>query len=304
MKMNDNNWLVRRGGNDDCDVTSVGGAAFTVASESVSNEKRDWARFPVVEMVRRGWITCEESVGPEFFGLIRGWEQLSPLYRQTKVRSDKQIDPYSLAAWTARIVSRAQEEALSGRFEVDGTGPSLMTEIAQLSASSTGPQKAKDRLSHYGIALIIEPQLPRTHLDGAALLLDNNKAVIGMTVRYDRIDNFWFCLMHELAHLVLHFGNDQTSYFFDDLDQTEGVEPREKEADELAREALIPEIQWESSAAKVLPSKEAAELLANELGIHPAIVAGRMRYERSYTFLSELVGAGEIRHHFPGVEWS
>jgi HTH-type transcriptional regulator/antitoxin HigA len=302
--MNNSNWLLQKGGSDDCGVTSVGGAAFTVADDCRDIEKCDWGRFPILEMVRRGWITCEESVGPEFFGLIRGWEQLSPLYRQTKVRSDKQIDPYSLAAWTARIVSRAQEERLAGSFRVGSIGLSLMTEIARLSTSPSGPQDARDCLSRFGIALVIEPQLPRTHLDGAALLLDNEKAVIGMTVRHDRVDNFWFCLMHELAHLALHFSNDQTSYFFDDLDHMCGIDPREIEADDLAREALIPESQWESSPAKVLPSKEAAELLAKELGIHPAIVAGRMRFERSYTFLSELVGPGEIRSHFPGVVWS
>ena len=79
-----------------------------------------------------------------------------------------------------------------------------MREVAQLSVYEDGPRRAQERLAAHGIALVIERHLPRTHLDGAALCLLDGRPVIGLTLRYDRIDNFWFSLMHELAHVSLH----------------------------------------------------------------------------------------------------
>lgn len=54
---------------------------------------------------------------------------------------------------------------------------------------------------HHIHLVCLEP-LPRTHLDGAALQLADGTPVIGLTLRYDRVDNFWFCLLHELAHAL------------------------------------------------------------------------------------------------------
>ena len=60
------------------------------------------------------------------------------------------------------------------------------------------PRSSSDR---HGIPLVIERHLPRTYLDGAALRLGDGRPVVALTLRYDRIDSFWFCLLHELAHV-------------------------------------------------------------------------------------------------------
>ena len=172
--------------------------------------------------------------------------------------------------------------------------PDFLRETARLSASEVGPLLAKDMLAESGIALVATPHLPKTHLDGAALTLADGRPVIGLTLRYDRIDNFWFCLMHELAHVGLHVGGD----FMDDLDLRDGGK-KESDADEWAGEALIPSSAWEDSAARERPTGMAVRKLANELGIHPAIVAGRVRRERgNYRLLSRFVGQGQIRPLF------
>jgi Zn-dependent peptidase ImmA (M78 family) len=56
----------------------------------------------------------------------------------------------------------------------------------------------------------------------SAMLLDDMFPVIALTLRYDRLDNFWFVLFHELAHIVLHIGSE-FSIIFDDLDTNNGV---------------------------------------------------------------------------------
>ena len=62
-----------------------------------------------------------------------------------------------------------------------------------------GPVKARELLASKGVTLIIERHLPGTYLDGAAMLAENGNPVIGLTLRHDRLDNFWFVLFHELS---------------------------------------------------------------------------------------------------------
>ena len=127
--------------------------------------------------------------------------------------------------------------------------------------------------------------------------------MVGLTLRYDRIDNFWFCLLHELAHVGRHMDNNEGNAFVDDLTlrKVEGARenPREAQADDWAEEALIPRAVWETSAVQDHPTPMAVMNLANVLQVHPAIIAGKIRYERqNYRLLSQFVGTGEVRRQF------
>ena len=88
-----------------------------------------------------------------------------------------------------------------------------MRYIVRLSTQDKGPLLARDYLKRHGIKLIIEPHLPKTHLDGATLLADKNNPVVGLSIRHNRPDNFWFTLMHELAHIALHYDNNEVEAF-------------------------------------------------------------------------------------------
>jgi HTH-type transcriptional regulator/antitoxin HigA len=126
----------------------------------------------------------------------------------------------------------------------------------------------------------------------------NGAPVIGLTVRHDRIDNFWFTLCHELAHVALHFESGQVEEFVDDLDAASG-EKLEGEADRWAEEVLISSRVWESAAVRLSPGVRAVLALASEIRVHPAIIAGRIRKEQSnYTILSSLVGNRKVRSLF------
>jgi len=131
----------------------------------------------------------------------------------------------------------------------------------------------------------------------------SDRPIVGMSIRHDRLDNFWFTLMHEVAHLALHSGQENTE-FIDDLDIEAKDDPKEREADELAGEALIPKTAWDKSPASRLRSPDAALHLAKALGIHPAIVAGRMRLEwKTFRLFNNLVGHREVRQEFPNITW-
>ena len=269
-----------------------------------------WNRFPLKEMAGRGWISSSIQREPErllgsFFSQIGSPIEIAALLKRTETtRSARSLDPFALAAWKARIVNRAAGELPKVAYKPNSVNLKFMREVAQLSWSESGPRLAHEFLRAHGIPLIIEPHLSHTHLDGAAIMQGLDRPIIGMTIRHDRIDNFWYCLMHELAHISLHYGQGIT-HFFDNLDLKESKDPREQAADKLAGEALIPKEEWNRSPAKSLRSPEAAQHLARKLRIHPAIVAGRMRREAgSYKILNQMIGQGQVRRCFPEINWS
>jgi HTH-type transcriptional regulator / antitoxin HigA len=268
------------------------------------SEEPDWSRFPIREMAARGWVENSLQSVKSFFTRLPSPVQSAILLRKTKhIRSARGMDTYALTAWVARIVTIANERSDFGKYHKGSVNLSFMQEVARCSALNNGPVIVRDFLAKRGIPLIIEPHLSSTYLDGAAILIYSERPIIGMTLRHDRVDNFWFTLMHELAHVSLHSGQENTE-FIDDLDVESREDPKEKEADVLAGEALIPRAIWVSSAASRVPSPEAALSLSRKLQINPAIVAGKMRHERkAFRLLNNLIGHREVRKQFPTIKW-
>jgi len=266
----------------------------------------DWSRFPIREMLKRRWIgnkirdinNTAEDIIRNFLKPLGHFEDFVALYRKTEnIRSARPIDTYSLMIWNARIMMHVKEKPPTVKYKKGCVNKHFMKQVALLSPSDDGPVSAHNFLRNHGIPLVIEPHLPRTHLDGAAFMTQNGP-IIGLSLRHDRLDNFWFCLMHELAHLALHFDNDDFT-FYDDLDTEISTDPREQEADRLASEVLIPDEKWSKSVARQLRTPEAAQHLANQLKIHPAIIAGKMRhFFKSYKILNQLVGYHKVRTLF------
>lgn len=273
-------------------------------------EKWDKKLFSL--MKSRGYFSDEDLSKDQshtlenFFSHTTQPLQLNALLRQSSYRSAPTTDPYALVAWSRKVLNEASKIKVPKQYEPGTVNQEFMQNLAKLSIEDDGPVKAKDYLLDSGVILIIEPALPKTRLDGAAMLNDGNTPIIGMTLRMDRIDNFWFTLMHELSHIALHYDEHEIEFFYDELDTVKGmvIDDREKDADEFAGEALVPRSKWEVSPAKIVPTVPAAKSLANELGVHVAIVAGKMRYEGDkWTSLSTLVGSSKVREYFPEISW-
>jgi HTH-type transcriptional regulator / antitoxin HigA len=273
----------------------------------------EWDKFPIKEMSKRGWLgeviddynERARDLLLNFFNRVGPEKDVITLYRQTgNIRSARNIDPYALAAWTAQIIICAKEKNIQNKYSHGIVNLKFMRDLVQLSVDNDGPKKAINFLENYGIIVIVEPHLQRTYIDGATTFILDNNPVIGLTIRYDRFDNFWFTLIHELAHVALHY-NIEIKQFYDDLDYDAVNDPIENEADELASEALIPYEQWINSPASKLKSPDAAIHLAKKLNIHPSIVAGRMRFEfNAYRLLNNLIGNKQARKHFPDKKWN
>ena len=279
--------------------------------ENGQAEDLDWNKFPIKEIVKRGWIevTVQESKKEaqwfieRLFEPLGGIEQVPVFCRRTFVeRSGKSMDKYALLAWTARALAKAQSMDLTP-YTSGTLDESIMKQVAKLSFSAKGPLEAQAFLAKHGIALVIVPHLPRTHLDGVAMLSQQSNPVIGLTVRHDRIDNFWFSLMHELAHVWKHLTAFDEA-FVDNLDSGPGKDPREREADRVSGEILIPRSIWRRSDAYRQRSPDVINELAFKLNIHPAIIAGRIRHDaKNFYILTQMVGNGMVRKQFPDIRW-
>ena len=202
-----------------------------------------------------------------------------------------------LHAWWARVSLRARKETHKLKSEFDPLNIGWLRELVRLSVFDDGPVRARNLLLERGIVLVVEPQIPGLAVDGAAFL-DNNIPVIGMTNRKDAVDNFWFTLFHELGHAILHYRNGLALGYFDQED-VQSVDEQEVEADNFARNMLIPEERWRHSPARISNSHQTIENFAKEIGVHPAIVYGRIRKERNnYTIFSDKITGKSVRKQF------
>lgn len=269
-----------------------------------------WDRFPLKQMNVRGYFSEKLSKASDIKTLMEKFFQPigSPalflgMLRKTNYRSTRPMDKHALVAWSAAVVRKAKKIKNIITYKPGSIDLAFMQKVAQLSVKDSGPILAQEFLKKHGIALVIEPHFSQTYLDGATIMINKKHPIIGLTLRYDRPDNFWFNLMHELAHVSLHY-NQNVNFFYDDLDNPDISNKKEVDADKLAGEALVPESRWEVSPARLIPSSMAANSLAKELGVHIAIVAGKMRHEgNKYVYLNKIINQEKISKYFPNEKW-
>lgn len=236
--------------------------------------------FPYRKMVELGWVRdvsdkvkrVEELLS--FFGvtsfdeLPRCWEVA---YRRSYARKPS---PEALAAWLRRgdIVGRQIEIEPFNGSKLRSALPALRS-LTRRSARDFSSELRKI-CAACGVAVVFIPHLPKTHANGATRWLGSDRALVQLSVlrRYD--DIFWFSFFHELGHILLH-GKRKTFVELPDAHKTD----EEKEADEFARDTLIPPSQFRLLASQTPFSKNKVIRLARDIGIAPSIVVGRLQHE-------------------------
>ena len=271
----------------------------------IDDPKFDIREFPFSELFKRGYfqfpgsLALAKEYGEELLAQLfapLGKQIPQVLYRRT----DKAVNKNALLAWQARAIHLALQEKLPP-YNREGLTESFFRDLVKLSRFDEGPKLAREFLNDFGIHMIILAHLPQTYLDGASFMTPEGHPVVGLTLRYDRLDNFWFTMLHELAHIYLHL-HDTALAFFDETErQPETDDPKEREANKFARDMLISPADWEANKDFLLSSfsNESLLIFAHQMRIHPAIVAGRVRWETGdYTHHSSLLGHGLVRKLF------
>ncbi|WP_179830377.1 ImmA/IrrE family metallo-endopeptidase [Variovorax sp. YR752] len=279
-------------------------------TKPASDLEWNWLDFPVKEMLSRGWIALSsKKATPEetttavqrFIEQALGGAQAGVLTRRTfKGDAFTWQSVYSLTAWQARVLQKAaaRDQWSSTKFCIEDMNEDFLRGLVSLSQFDDGPKRAVDKLAGIGVSVVVEEHLAKTKLDGAAMVASNGNPVIGLTLRFDRVDNFWFTLMHEVVHVWKHLSNPG-EVFLDRLMDKESTEAVEKEANRLARDLLISRAAWKSANVRQFPTKAGIVAFAQEQHVHPAIVAGRIQKEQeNYAVFSDLVGRGMVKHLF------
>lgn len=261
----------------------------------------------VREMVRRKWFAMsakhdrhiERSRALEEF--LFSQKSNRPIFATAALfrRHHRQRDlaeEITTMAWLCRVADKASVTK-KVQFDLTKLNQKAIAHLVHLSKNDSGPRDAISYLEKLGIRVVIESSLPGMRTDGTSFIAPDIGPVIGLTLRYDRLDSFWFTLLHELAHVVLHLREDPNEVFIDSIEDEDRDESEvEAEANAFAKDSFVPRDVWMRSEAFRFGTESAIHALADKLHIHPAVVAGRFRFERKrYQEFSQLLGAGQVR---------
>ena len=259
------------------------------------------------EMARRRWILTKglkdkvSERGEAIFDFLFARSADEPAIAMFKGRrlSEKRdiLEEIATMAWVTHVLDSARANAPHVEFKPLSLSDGFVRSLAKLSVLEDGPRRALAAVREIGISVVVESGLPGMSVDGASLHTSGAGPVLALTLRYDRLDNFWFTLLHELGHIAMHLREPSDEVFVDSFENTiDDEQEAEAEANAFAKDGLIPRDIWLRSDAYRLGSASSALSLANHLGVHPAIVAGRLRFERrNFRIFSDLVGEGRVR---------
>lgn len=293
----------------------LGIPASILVGSSVEKRSKRWSSKTLTIMAQRGYfgqdyteLEPKKILAMGLLKMLFSRQSLAStaLLRQTNYRDISNIDKYHMEAWTNKVLGEALQSINNDNvpaFDKSNLSEERLSELFKLSAESNGVDKVISTLKKLGIVVVIEPHLPSTRLDGATLFTDNN-VVIGLTLRFDRLDNFWFTLAHELAHAYLHSESAYSAFFDQLFNEGAEISQLESEADALAGELLIPANIWKTSPLRYGSTPTLVKIFAARIGVHPSVVAGRIRHDsKEWSVYSDIVNDEKVRHLFEGKLW-
>lgn len=238
---------------------------------------------PVRELVKRGWVPRATSKIEQVrlllqFFCVASTAQWHIIYDQPLAafrRSEAfPIDSGAVAAWLRRGEILAQE-LLCAPYEATQLR-AVLTDIRTLTSApweEALPELTR-RCATAGVAVVFLAELPRTRVCGATRWLSPHKALIQLSSRYKTDDHLWFTFFHEVGHILLHGKREMflEGWMEDAI--------KEAEANRFAADALIPSSVWARFVrTRDYRSKAVITAFAQELGIAPGIVVGRLQHE-------------------------
>ena len=246
-------------------------------------------KFSYRRMIRLGWINERSDQTDQLIELLGFFAVASPqqwrlvssrttaVFRKSRAYQSEIEDT---SAWLRRGELLAEDIAC-GPFDAAGFRRVLADEIRALTIED--PSVFHSRLielcSDVGVAVAFTPELPKSRVSGATRWLSPSKALIQLSLRYKTDDQLWFTFFHEAGHILLHGKRD----LFIEENGGRLVDEREREADSFAADLLIPQGRLEEFLSALKPGKypsvRGIVSFADDIGIAPGIVVGRMQHD-------------------------
>jgi HTH-type transcriptional regulator/antitoxin HigA len=243
--------------------------------------------LPVTEMIGRGWLNAENIRDTQkmerellrFFAVNRLEDieilphaakksvsgatpaQIAWLYRVRAMASDMPVRPYSRARLTAAL-----------------------PKLKELMIAPEESRSASRILLECGIRFLIVETLSSAKIDGVCFWLNDEAPVVGLSLRHDRIDNFWFVVRHEIEHVLQSHGKSAAIIDAELEGERAGtgwsIDEEERIANRAAADFCVPIAQMDAFIARKAPLFSERDLrgFARILKVHPGIVAGQLQH--------------------------
>lgn len=245
--------------------------------------------LPVAEMIKRGWLAADsvrdlvavESGLLKFFDANRldDIEILPHAARKTAVN----VAPTpAQMAWLYRVKKIAEDQIVKPFSDV-----ALDKAIAELRRLTIAPEEARHVpkiLADAGVRFVIVESLPAAKIDGVCFWLGESSPVVGLSIRFDRIDNFWFVLRHELEHVRLGHGRSQmvldAELEGERAGTGESIAKEERLANEAAQDFCVPRGKMKAFVERKAPFFAERDLIgfSRVVKVHPGLVAGQLQH--------------------------
>jgi HTH-type transcriptional regulator / antitoxin HigA len=252
----------------------------------IARKSKIYEVVPISEMVKLGWIDRTKDVDVleqqvcRFLGIAEIDEQ-PQIALNLRCSQHRQPKAAAQLAWAKRVENLARQQSVA-TYDRQNLLQAI-PELAKMTVQPANVMEVPTFLMDLGVRFVIVPHLSKTYLDGAALHLDERMElpVVALTLRYSRIDNFWFTLMHEIAHIVL----EHEGIILDNLEDGD-VDENERAANESARNWLVEPVAYDLFVRQNEPSFSDVRVIdfASQQLRHPGIVVGRLQREKKIPY--------------------
>ncbi|MYB77113.1 MAG: ImmA/IrrE family metallo-endopeptidase [Chloroflexi bacterium] len=246
--------------------------------------------YPIREMIKRGWLEAGRDKPSRLQALLNflGVANAEPRVYQNAVgfriteAAQEKVSIGALAAWLRQGELEAQE-VQTADYDEDAFCRAL---FAIRGMTEDPPEEFEPAMralcAEAGVAFCTVQELPKSGANGATRWLTPQKALIQMSLRNKWADIFWFTFFHEACHVLMH--RRQRSVVIDGLDADPEAAAIEAEADQFARDLLIPPREWRAFCAMRLFAPSSVREFARTVGVAPFVVVGRLQKEKKIRY--------------------
>ncbi|MDX1952547.1 MAG: helix-turn-helix domain-containing protein [Verrucomicrobiota bacterium] len=281
---------------------------FAMEDSGLAVRAKLFGAIPVDEIIKRGWMPGVADIrdfqrvetGLMKFFKASSLDQIEVFPHSAKKTNVSEPATPIQIAWLYRVKEIASE-MLVPRYSPSAVMAAI-PKLRELLVSHAAIRKVPRILQDCGVRYVIVEKLPGAKIDGVCFWLDDQSPVIGMSIQYDRIDNFWFVLRHELEHVIQGHGKNAMMIDADlhgeGAGTGESIAEEEKVANAAASDFCTPKKSIESFIARKAPLFKERDLIgfANTLAIHPGVVVGQLQRKTGHyeLFRSHLVKVRSI----------
>jgi HTH-type transcriptional regulator/antitoxin HigA len=216
------------------------------------------------------------------FAKAKGLDEIAQFAHAAKqTYYGKELKPVQ-QAWLWRVRRIAESMTLKQTYSEQALRE-LLVRLRTLVSDLDGVRDIPKALGEVGVRFLIVEGLPGAQIDGVTMWLDDKSPVIALTLRFDRLDNFWFVLRHEIEHVLRNEGRKYDAVDINIGPGSEGSPTELPKAERIANAAaadfLVPQRGFESFLRDLVESFSEQKLIdyAKSLGVHPAIVVGQIQ---------------------------